>query len=397
MALDLTRLVSQVHGMAARLKARSHERDERLVSAREALDRYGGDAQSLRKKIDASRTTWLVAGIVEGLGGCHRAPALPRDFTVVATDGSHIDVDRHRTARCYLLNIGSVVLRYGSHPAASLGSQPRLYADDEELVVSAPGTGGREQPIEGTLLGIKRTVEECRALARLAADLPGDTPTLALMDGSLLLWGLEPYPEFVTEELLDRGFIAGLEELSRLALQREIVPASYISFPRSTDVVNALRVALCPRETVDSDHCPACDSRECEALAGIRDRDLFGRVLGPGERSDVFMSSSKIQGRYGAHRVHFFYLEADGEVARVEVPGWVALDRDRVGLAHSLVLDQCRRGLGYPVALSEAHEKAVVTGADAAGFWELVERSLADQGLPVMGSAKSRSKRTRWV
>ena len=52
---------------------------------------------------------------------------------------------------------------------------------------------------------------------------------------------------------------------------------------------------------------------------------------------------------------------------------------------------------GYPVALSEAHEHAVVTGADRENFWALVESCLTDEKLPSPNSAKSTSKRTRWV
>ena len=85
------------------------------------------------------------------------------------------------------------------------------------------------------------------------------------------------------------------------------------------------------------------------------------------------------------------------EIARIEMPRWVARDENLLNLVHSLVLDQCRRGQGYPVALSEAHEQAVVTAADRENFWQLVESSLIEEKLPSVSSAKSRSKRTRWV
>ena len=75
----------------------------------------------------------------------------------------------------------------------------------------------------------------------------------------------------------------------------------------------------------------------------------------------------------------------------------MAQDENLLNVTHSLVLDQCRRGQGYPVALSEAHEKAVVTGADREQFWQLVESSLVEEHLPTLTSAKSLSKRTRWV
>jgi SAM-dependent methyltransferase len=393
MALDLSKIVSQVAAMAARLRADSRQRQERIEHALEVLGRQD-DIERLREKINASRTTWLVAGIVDGLDRHYPAPPVPADFTVIASDGSHIDVDRHRSTRCYLINIGSVTLHYGNSPGAILNSLPRLYAGDEELVIAAPGQQGREQPIEGVLLGIKRSVDECRHLVELAAALPADGPALALLDGSLILWNLEAYADFVTDELLDRGFIPCLDKLRK---QSHLALASYISYPRSTDVVNALRVAVCPGELVDSDRCAECKTRECEAFAGLRDRELFTSLLEPGERSGLFDSSSKIQQHYGAHQVHFFYLNVDDEIARVEIPKWVADDEGLLNLAHAVVFDQCKRGHGYPVALSEAHEKAVVTTADTGNFWRLVESSLVEEHLPFTGSAKNRSKRTRWV
>jgi hypothetical protein len=249
-------------------------------------------------------------------------------------------------------------------------------------------------------LGIKRAVEECRSLSELASSMPAKSRSLALLDGSLILWGLssEVYPEFVTEALLDNGLIPCLDDMKRLNAERQVALASYISFPRSTDVVNVLRVAICPHQPPDCDrNCPPGRARDCERLGGVRDRDLFSNLLDDGERSALFISPSKIVKRYGEHRVYFFYLRADDEVARLEVPQWVAENNELLNLTHALVLDQCRRGHGYPVALSEAHEQAVVTGADRENFWELVESTMTAEKLPTTGSAKSLSKRTRWV
>jgi len=397
--LDLNKIASQVEGMVARLKASSKERQEHLQHALSVLCCQDNDLENLKRKIAASKTTWLVAGLVDGLSQHYAVPLLPQEFTVMATDGSNIDVDRHRSTRCFLINIGSVSLHYGTSPSATLDSLPHLYSEEEELVITPTGAKGREQPIEGTLLGIKRSVDECQRLAELAVELPPGSNCLALLDGTLILWNLEGYPEFVTEALLDKGFLHYLDEMRKLNKDRKLAFASYISFSRSTDVVNALRVALCPREVVDTDrYCSACTSRECDKVAGVRDRELFINILSPGERSAVFLSQSSIvEKRYGVHQVYFFYLRVDDEIARVEVPQWVAMDKDLLNLTHTLVLDQCRRGQGYPVALSEAHEQAVVTGVDREYFWQLVEASLVDEKIPSLSSAKSRSKRTRWI
>jgi hypothetical protein len=397
MALDLSKIIEQITGMVTSLK--SH-RDEKLRQLRHAVDllhSQSNNLEQLAKKIEASKTTWLVARLVEPIDSHYRPQPVPKEFTILATDGSHIDVDRHQPTHCYLINIGTVVLHYGAHPDAILDSIPHLYASDDELVITAPGIQGREQPVEGALLGIKRGVEECQRLAELASELPVGSTALGLMDGSLILWNLEAYPEFVSDIMLEKGFLTHLEQIQKLNKDREIPIASYISYPRSTDMVNALRVALCPRETVDSDRCSECRTRECDFVAGVHDRELFSELLASGERSALFISPSKIQKHYGKHLVHFFYLKLEEEIARIEIPQWVAEDEKRLNLVHTLVLDQCQHGQGYPVALSEAHEKAVITGADRENFWQMVESSLIEEHLPTLGSAKSQSKRTRWV
>ena len=402
MSLDLTRIAPQVEDMACRLKAGSQLRQKHLRRALDILDSEAAELDRLKQKIARSKTTWLVADPVDGLDRHYQPPPPPAEFTVIATDGSHIDIDRHRSARCYLINIGSVMLSYGSSPGAVLDSLPRLYSDDEELAISPPSGIGRQQPIEGALLGIKRGIEECRYLAGMAAGLPAGVPALALIDGSLILWGLasKDYPEFVIDTLLNKGFLRYLEDMRRLNDKR-LALASYISFPRSTDVTNTLRVAICPHDAPDCDrYCATTPpgKRECDAVAGIQDRELFTNLLSEGERSALFISQSSIVERYyGDHRVYFFYLRVDDEIARIELPQWVATDENRLGLAHSLVLDQCRRGQGYPVALSEAHEQAVLTGTDRDNFQQLVDMLLAEEDIPVTASSKSRSKRTRWV
>ena len=403
MPLDLAQVVSQIKGLVARLKAGQKDKEEHLELALETLRSNAADIQPLKSKISASKTTWLVAGLIDELDQQHEAPPCPQNFTVLATDGSHIDVDRHSSVPCCLINTGSAVLHYGESPDASLFSEATIVAGDELAIVDPVGSK-REELIEGPLLGLKRSVEECVALTKVATELPPERPALALLDGSLILWGLtgRRFPEFVREALLEKGYLAALDNLKRLSLDRNLALASYISFPRSADVVNALRVALCPHDPADCDfHCsgkrpPA--GRECDQVSGIQDRDLFRPLLSYGERSPLFVSGSPfMQKYYREHQIHFFYLKLEDEMARVEVPLWVAEREELVGLVHALVLDQCRRGHGYPVALMEAHEKAVVTTADREQFWQLVEIALAEDRLTLRSSGKKKSKRLRWV
>ena len=398
--LDLSRVAGQIGEMIGQLKAGGQERQEHLVRALTLLVDRAIDFETLKRKASQSKTTFLVAGLVEPLGSHVPPGAIPSDFSIIATDGSQIDVDRHQSARCYLINIGRVRLDYGNDSGAELQSLPQLCADSKDLVISS---GTKEQVVEGALLNIKRSVDECRHLADMAAELPKDRPALAVIDGSLILWGLssKEYPDFVVEQLLDKGFIKCLDDMLKLAQERPLALSSFISFPRSTDVVNVLRLAICPHETADCDKfCGEINigKRACDAVSGIQDRDLFDSLLGVGERSALFTSQSKIvRESYGRHRVNFFYIKLEDEIARVEIPEWVARDADKLGLTHALLLDQCQRGQGYPAALSEAHEEAVVTGADRRNFLQLVEISMADEHMPQTTSAKARSKNARWL
>ncbi|MDD5190718.1 MAG: DNA double-strand break repair nuclease NurA [Dehalococcoidales bacterium] len=396
MPLDFAAVMQQITHMVTSLKSGRYERLEKINQSLQTLRQQSSQVDQLKKKIALSKTTWLVAEPVEKLDNVYPLPTSHADFYILATDGSHIDVDRHHSARCYLINISSVLLKYGEKPDAVITAEPRIYSDDADLSIPSPD-GIREVPVEGNLLGAKRGVEECRKLAETAAKLPPASHSLALIDGTLIMWNLEGYQDFVSHLLLEEQYLVYLEKMRQLNQDRHLALASYISYPRSMDVINALRVALCPRDYVDSDKCAACKTRECYALSGIHDRELFANNLKPGERSAVFISPSRILARYGPHRVYFYYVNLENEIARVEVPMWVALDKDLIDLSHALIVDQCRRGQGYPVALSEAHEKAVVTGADRENFWQIIEASMVGEHLPTGDSAKSQSKRTRWI
>ena len=109
-------------------------------------------------------------------------------------------------------------------------------------------------------------------------------------------------------------------------------------------------------------------------------------------------NSSVPREHYGREQqVYFYYLHGGEEIARVEVPRWVAQDEKLLALGHSLILDQCQRGQGYPTAISEAHEQAVIDTSDRLMFKRLLTAALEGQGLHSFTSEKDRSKRTPWV
>src|SRR5207248_3307689 len=131
---------------------------------------------------------WLAAEPLEPLHSAFPAPPVPRDVTVVATDGSSIDLDRHGFAQCYLINVGGAVIRYGSRPAATLTSRATLYYRDEDLYLDDDGA---RVHVQGALVDLKRTLAEQQRALELA-DIARDVgiPAVALAFGTLLLWKL---------------------------------------------------------------------------------------------------------------------------------------------------------------------------------------------------------------
>jgi hypothetical protein len=286
-----------------------------------------------------------------------------------------------------LINVGWAVIRYGESPQASLGSQPRLYHDDSHVYLTM---GGRRTLVTGHLLDIKRNVEEMARLAQLAEEADRDQPMVAMADGVLVLramegWRLREFrrnflPRF--QESLDRFETMGMPVVG------------YVSRPRAYEVVSALRVASCPHPTADCDRwCrDLVGTQPCAALAGIPDRLLMEQLpLRAGERSAQFRAASSADGP----GTHFLYLHTGEEIARLEVPDWVASRPDLLDLVHSVAYDQCRRGNGYPRVLTEAHERAVLTTGDRQQFEQMVEATLARYRLSERTSAKERSKRVR--
>jgi hypothetical protein len=130
------------------------------------------------------------------------------------------------------------------------------------------------------------------------------------------------------------------------------------------------------------------------------DAPIFRRLLADGERSALFRSQSRrgerVEKLLSTHAVGFFYLRAGDDIARVELPLWAA-SQPQLDRLHATLVDQCLRCGGYPRALQEAHEQAVISGADRQAFARLLEREASAQGAFAPSTGKSASKRRRAV
>ena len=394
MTLDLLQVAPQVQAMAQEDCVRRRTLAWRRDVAVSLMEAWDARLDELRLLVQQEQP-WLVAEPLEPLRAAVPAPAVPPDVTVVATDGSSIDLDRHGLAQCYLINVGGAVIRYGSHPDATLTSCATLYYRDEDLYLDEDGA---RVPVQGALVDLKRTLAEQQRGLDLAGAAHGRAPVVAVADGTLLLWqlsGRAPEEAYVAEAIA--GYAAGLEAFRRLG-----VPiCSYVSRPGGHEVVNLLRLAACPGGPGEGNApgCERCVHGQClhDLLEPLPDRALMGH-LRRGERSARFASRSPVLRHYGAGAaIQFVYVNVGDEVGRVEVPAWVGDDRALLDLVHATIVDGCARGWGYPPALSEAHEQAVIRGGEREAFLRMAMEALNVEDQPAVVSAKGLSKNRRAV
>lgn len=382
---------SQIDSMIRERKDFSGELSGRIKLAKEELRNKSDNWEELARKVESSKTSWLVAGIYSPLDKTFPLPVRPKSYTVVSSDGSQIFPDRHEALPCYLINISTITLGYGERAGAKLDSKPLLFYRDEDRFTT---WGGKKIPVDNEVISLKRALMEFERILEIVKSNKHEGDTIALSDGTLILWRLEATPPDFRDTIIN-PFLSIFEEFKNL----RVPVAGYISFPGSTDVINALRVGLCPERVSYCNQCPYTELPElpCAPIEGITDRFLFSMVLRPGEASPVFKSSSKILESYGDHHIYFFYINIGEEIARVEIPKWVSEDSELLELVHTLIFDQAKKGKGYPVAIAEAHEQAVVKAKDRDFFFTLIREAMVKSDFAVSVSRKGLSKRISGV
>ena len=126
----------------------------------------------------------------------------------------------------------------------------------------------------------------------------------------------------------------------------------------------------------------------------VVDSGIMHSVLKPYTRSVVFSNHSAISNYYPNHlRPFFFYIHTGNEIGRVEIPSWIAQNEQSVSMIAQVVIDQCIKGSGYPVALAEAHEQAVVKGPDRDFFYHFLQKIGMERSYKASTSRKSIKKR----
>ena len=384
--LDLSQIVPDITAMGAEARRRGDRVTKQLQAAlRQA--RLGDEAWAEAvARSQGKKPTWAIAECGD------KAPAsvhpLPHDapdrYTALATDGSQIPLDRHAVAPCYLLNVGEIVLHYGTAERSRLTSQATLHFKDEEIYKGDAETGGHV--VSDKDIATRRMLAESAALAALIAE-NHERHAIALVDDPLIL----VFADQRESDKEQKKIIEDFCEMLKAGQAARTPVAGYVSRPGARDVVGALRQTLC------ADDCAHDVKSPCAELSRLTDAQVFAHLLpSAGDRSPVFGSGARSLEQYPEdQRIAFFYLNTGHEIARIETPRWVADDCALLDRVHVLAFDQSEKGQGYPVALAEAHERAVVRGPDREAFSRLVESAFVRENVPALLTRKAMAKRTR--
>lgn len=391
MPLDLLDLSTQVRQMGEVLAERRADDQRRLLLLDSMLAEYGDRWEELAELAETVQERVAVpTGPLD-----ERVPPLarPKAYTAMATDGAEIDPDRHGgSGDFYLINVGRVRIPYGQPDReVELRSVSTLGYTDEDLFIVDPRDPRRQVPMRDRHLDAQRAVEELRALADLAEGEPGlESPAIALVDGTLLFSVLEERPRDFLRSRFYSDFVHQLERLRRA----RIPVAAYASRTRGIDLVHLFR-AICGSTPLV---CGVCNGAHACALRGLNDANLIGRGLERWDRSGLFRVRSNVHDPYyGVHRVYFFLLNTGEEIARIEIPEWVARDQSLLGALHGILVDQCMKGFGYPAVLARADDRAVISLGDRGVLDTLVQQELARRGVVSRPSAKLSRKQVRTV
>ena len=296
-------------------------------------------------------------------------------YVAISVDGSQIYPDRHYGISCFLINIGTVVIPYVPDEKVVLTNTPYIFTPDDEWQSVANSTdfvNAKRQELEfahavQTAIGHQNKNTQHRQLI--------------LFDGSLIFWHLAS-KDMTLQTIFLPLYINSLLEL----YEKKIPIAGYVSLPKSKELVNLVRLFLCNFDT--------SQESAYASVNNILDTTILSNFLSAGCRTGIFKNQSGITKQYPAYiHPHFFYLNVGREIARVEVPYWMTLDEELISEVASQILGQCQIGDGYPFTIAEAHEQAVVKGADRDFFYFMLDKLGTERNYRSAASIKSVRKK----
>jgi hypothetical protein len=398
LSLEFNKVVEQVRKFGDMLDALDFDLGDRLSIA---LERFYNppDLEKIRERVELvqgpSVSGYRGAIPLEGEGyesvsGRFPTPMSPERATIIAGDGSQIYPNEQTSIHYYLTNIGLFVYHHGLLRAPEQLTLPKL-AYHKDHVHDKNGRVVSHRTIDA-----RRTVREMQELGRMAWEMRGEArPLLALYDNHLLFGASADVVGHKAIMKAYRGALVNLHDSGATL-------AGYVDNPTRSRVVVRMLYLL----SLSDDEAMRADLSTGGDLEGLKDIHLFNAVLEAGERSAVMVQNSPRnldykQGDGGgpSYEIAFFYLKVSSgyrsSVARVDIPMWVARDKQAVDDLHALLVEQCSmQGRNpYPYALTRADELAYVSGRDKSKLDELIKIEARKKGIdPSIFSAKDWGK-----
>jgi hypothetical protein len=376
MSLDFQGIRQQVYQLGENAPLLERHQQSLRENAQELLVAYAHEFEFLRQRVDFvvrnyDQNLRCALPITGALNERYPLPELTPDATLIAADGSQINLDRHTEVQYGLVNVGAIQMRLGSSfvPTTKIESQ-LLYGAD---LYTQTGL------ITDAALALLRDLNERKLLADLADQAA--PPVITFTDGQMELW----LPRFTGPSTSDdqhqrqEEYLQVLKRLSKLG----VTTAGYVDKPAARLVTRLLELAsLAESELAE------VNSRY--PLQTLTDREIYLNILEPGERSPVFAIHSPSTALYRDEiALHFFYLNV-GRVghpwlARVEVPAWVADSPGRLAGLHAVLIQQCSLmgARPYPYLLHRAHELALVSLPEQEQVTQMVAQELRQRGVAV--------------
>jgi hypothetical protein len=395
MSLEFEQLTTAVSDMAQETSRRHKQQETELQKALALLESYAREWELINERLD-----WAITNsdskFYRSARPLHHElpinmgidpPQPPRRATIIAADGSQIIPDRHAAFLYYLINVGVITYFHGSGNPPEMASFPQLRypreSDLEEEDAFSLGSG---------LVSMRRDLAEIGTLAEMmqnAVDEPG--PLLGIVDQRLLYWPIGSGSRQESDQIA----IQWQDWMSKIRETGGWL-AGFIDRPGKRSVLTMLY-------TLDLDNAAYALSDLAHfrggVFSGLTDTDLFDALLKPGQRSVIFTDISQHNREYSGRDRHnevcFFYLKTGAgqrELARVDVPIWVARDKEALNQVHALLVDQCRIIGSYPYVITRADEIAVVGRRDQEELENRIALRLAELNLHPTSTGKQFSK-----
>ncbi|MEF3244717.1 MAG: DNA double-strand break repair nuclease NurA [Caldisericaceae bacterium] len=279
----------------------------------------------------------------------------PLDYSILAVDGSNFPVNEEIYLPFFGISVASVFEKFGEKPTFDRTSKFKLFYKPQEIFSEDGKLLTKEE------INIKMLLEESKFLSKKLEDYK---PHYALFDGSLILWGLMSPLKY------DPNNVVEFEKFILKAKSLHIPIAGIISGSRSKEIINTLSLYLKENNFEKF-------VKYRSLINSIFDIQLMDKVLENNSISSLFKVNKYLLKNY-SENIYFFFLKTEYEVLRVEIPEFVIDEIDRLS---TIVLDQVKKGAGYPVILQLAHQEAVINDEIKAFINNLIFKNYKDKNI----------------